>query len=140
MLISAFCNALNFHFVHGLAKKIDSMVNMHYSHLGNMFVSGFLCNFSPKAMNPLDFNSKFILLIILVAVVGIFAQNLIFLASSLKKPSLMMPFGYVGVTTGFFIDLFLFDTYFTFMSILGIFLTSLGLISGYLLQNNKKEL
>ena len=110
MLISAFCNALNFYFVHGLAKKIDSMVNMHYSHLGNMFVSGFLCNFSPKAMNPLDFNSKFILLIILVAVVGIFAQNLIFLANSLKKPSLMMPFGYVGVTTGFFIDLFLFDT------------------------------
>ena len=139
MFTSAFFSALNLHFIHGLAKKIDPMVNMHYSHLGLLFVSGVLSNFSPKTVDTLRFNWTFIFLVISMSIVGIFAQNLIFLANSLKKPSLMMPFGYVSVTTSFLVDLFLFDTSFTFMNVLGIFLTSLGLVSGYLLQMNKKE-
>jgi len=85
------------------------MVNMHYSHLGNILGSSVLCNFSPKVMELKSFNLSFILLIVCVSVTGIFAQNLIFLANSLKKPSLMMPFGYVGVTAGFLFDLYMFD-------------------------------
>jgi len=85
------------------------MVNMHYSHIAIILSSSILCNFSPKVMEPKNFNLSFILLIICVSVTGIFAQNLIFLANSLKKPSQMMPFGYVGVTVGFFFDLYMFD-------------------------------
>lgn len=140
MFISAFTYALNLHFVHSLAKKIDPMVNMHYSHLGNLFASGVLCNINPKRMDPSKFTVTFIVIILCMSIVGIFAQNLVFLANSLKKPSLMMPFGYVGVITGFLIDLYLFGTEFTMITVLGIFLTSGGLLSGFLLHVDNKKL
>jgi len=70
---------------------------------------------------------------------GFIAQTLIFLANSLKKPSLMMPFGYFGVATGFIADVYLFDTQFTFLTALGIFLTSGGLLSGFLIQKNAEQ-
>lgn len=44
-----------------------------------------------------------------------------------------MPFGYIGVATGFLADVYLFGTEFTFTTILGIFLTSGGLLSGFLI-------
>lgn len=139
MILSAFANALNLHFIHGLAKKIDPIVNMHYSHLGMLTASGILCNFSPIVMDSSLFSLNFILLILCMSLVGIFAQNLIFLANSLQKPSLMMPFGYVGVATGFLMDLYLFDISFSLLSITGIFLTSGGLLSGFLLQKLQSQ-
>jgi hypothetical protein len=70
---------------------------------------------------------------------GFITQTLIFLANSLKKPSLMMPFGYVGVATGLIADVYLFDTRFTFLTAFGIFLTSGGLLSGFLLHKNSEQ-
>lgn len=110
MFVSAFTYALNLHFVHGLSKVVDPMVNMYYSHLGNLIAGGIVCNFSPKIIDSSKLNMTFILLIICMSVFGIVAQNLVYLANSLKKPSVMMPFGYVGVVTGFLIDLYFFDT------------------------------
>ena len=49
----------------------------------------------------------------------------------------MMPFGYFGVAIGFLADMYLFDTSFTFVMIVGVFLTSGGLLSGYLIQKDK---
>lgn len=45
MICSAFANALNLHFVHGLAKLVDPIVNMFYSHLGLTIFGGVLNNF-----------------------------------------------------------------------------------------------
>ena len=56
------------------------------------------------------------------------------MANSLKKPSEMMPFGYVGVATGFLADLFIFDTSFTFITFMGVILTSGGLLSEFVLN------
>ena len=56
------------------------------------------------------------------------------MANSLKKPSVMMPFGYVGVATGFLADIYLFDTSFTLLTFMGVVLTSGGLLSGFLLH------
>ena len=47
VIISAFGNALNMHFIHGLAKKIEPLVNIYYSHLGFIVLSSMLCNFGP---------------------------------------------------------------------------------------------
>ena len=139
MMCSAFSNALNLHLVHGLAKKVDPVVNMFYSHLGMAIVASFLNNFEPKAMNYADFSINFVLLVVSVGLIGAISQNLIFLANSLKKPSTMMPFGYVGVAAGFLADVYLFDTSFSFLTILGVFLTSGGLLSGFLLHKEHKE-
>ncbi len=72
-----------------------------------------------------------------MGVSGFFAQNLIVLANTFKKPSTMMPFGYVGVATGFLADVYLFDISFTFLSVLGVFLTSGGLLSGFLIEKKQ---
>jgi hypothetical protein len=50
----------------------------------------------------------------------------------------MMPFGYVGVATGFIADIYLFDISFGFLAVVGIFLTSGGLLSGFLIQREQK--
>jgi drug/metabolite transporter (DMT)-like permease len=50
MIISAFSNALNMHFIHSLAKHIQPQVNMHYSHIGFLITSSLLCNFAPSRM------------------------------------------------------------------------------------------
>ena len=50
-----------------------------------------------------------------------------------------MPFGYVGVLVGFAADVYLFDTEFTLLPILGMILTSIGLLSGYLVNNGKEN-
>ena len=72
-----------------------------------------------------------------VAVTGYFAQFLIIKANSIAKPSIVMPFGYVSVTFGFVADVFLFDTSFTFLSIVGMILTSAGLMTEYLMNKFK---
>ena len=47
VILSAFGNALNMHFIHGLAKKIEPLVNIYYSHLGFIALSSMLCVFDP---------------------------------------------------------------------------------------------
>lgn len=55
----------------------------------------------------------------------------IFYATTLKKPSLTMPLGYLGIIVGFIADIFYFGFKFNFLSIVGIFLTSSGLLSKF---------
>ena len=45
-----------------------------------------------------------------------------------------MPFGYVCVVAGFLADLYLFQTDFNFLAVVGMGLTSVGLLSEYLLS------
>lgn len=138
MISAAFGNALNLHMIHGQAKKVDQMMNVHYTHVGILIFSGIVCNTAPYAMPVENYNLEFFLLLLGISVTGIFSITFIFMANSLKKPSVMMPFGYVGVATGFLADVYLFDTSFTFLTFCGVFLTSGGLLSGFLLHKEHK--
>ena len=140
MILSAFANALNSHLVHGLAKKVDPFINIHYSHLVTLVFGGVINTFTQKTMDPSRFNLTFMILALGMALAGFASITLIFLSNQLKKPSLMMPFGYVGVATGLIADVYLFDTKFSLMTTLGIFLTSIGLLSGFILKKEKPEL
>jgi len=137
MVLSALANAVNLHLIHGLSKTIDPMVNMHYTHLGMLLLSSVLTNFAPKTVDHGLFTSNgawVILTVLGLTLTGFLSQSLIFLANTFQKPSLIMPFGYLGVATGLLADLYLFGTQFTFLTTCGIFLTSGGLLSGYLLR------
>lgn len=50
MICSAFGNAINLHMIHSLAKKVDQMMNVHYSHVGIIMVIGIVCNMAPQVM------------------------------------------------------------------------------------------
>ena len=45
-----------------------------------------------------------------------------------------MPFSYVSIIVGFLADLYLFGSSFTFLSIVGILLTSSGLVGKFLIE------
>lgn len=55
-------------------------------------------------------------------------QILITRATYLKKASYIMPFGYVSIVFSFMMDIFIFDENFDTISILGMCLTSSGLL------------
>ena len=112
MVFAAVFHAFNLHFIHGLSKKVNAFVNMHYSHMGFIAVSGVLCNLVPYRVRSEDVDVSFGIILVGIVVSGFLAQLLVFVANILQKPSKMMPFGYVSVTVGFCADLFLFGTRF----------------------------
>ena len=132
MIFAAVANAFNLHYIHGLAGEVNTFVNMHYSHLGFMITSGLLCNFSPLRVTSNDLTWGLLFLLIGIVFTGFLAQLLVFMANIIKKPSVMMPFGYICVIAGFWADLYLFGTSFELINIIGIVLTSVGLLSEFL--------
>ena len=74
------------------------------------------------------------MIVILLGIVftGFFTQFFIIKANSLAKPSLVMPFGYVSIAVGFVADVVLFGTQFTVLAIVGMILTSAGLLGNFL--------
>jgi hypothetical protein len=76
----------------------------------------------------------FILTFILLVIFALFTQNLIFAATSLKKPSHTMPFGYLTIVATFLADLFVFNIQFDLLQVIGIALTSVGLLSKFLVS------
>ncbi len=73
-------------------------------------------------------------LLLISAILSILYQYLIFAANTLKKPSHTMPFGYVSIVINYLADLFLYGSKFKVVPMLGIFLTSAGLIGDFLLN------
>ena len=57
----------------------------------------------------------------------------------MEKPSTTMPLGYAGVVMGFFIDIFYFKEDFNWLMIIGIVLTSVGLLSKWCLHEEDKS-
>ena len=137
MLLSASANALNLHFVHGLSKSIHPFVNMFYSHVGFLILNSLMCNLQPATLDPNDVTPTFLLLIAGIIVFAFITQFLNYLANALLRPSLVMPLGYVCVVVGFLSDVYLFGTDFGILPVLGILMTSAGLLSGYLVSRSE---
>jgi len=72
-----------------------------------------------------------------VVVSALLCQYMIFASNSLMKPSRVMPFGYISVIVSFVADIYIFKAEFNFLAVLGILLTSLGLIGKYLLEKQQ---
>jgi hypothetical protein len=53
---------------------------------------------------------------------------------SLKKPSYLMPFGYLTIIVSFITDIFIFNSTFDVFSIIGMVMTSGGLFSKLIIK------
>ncbi len=71
-------------------------------------------------------------IMIRVTVFGFVAQYCFFLSTSIIKPSKIMPFGYVTILLGFIGDIYFFEYKFTPLPIVGMLLTSSGLLGDYI--------
>ena len=74
-----------------------------------------------------------------VVVLALVAQYMIFTSTSMIEPSKTMPFGYLGIIVGFTADILYFKVQFDFISILGMFLTSIGLLSKLILEKMENK-
>lgn len=60
-------------------------------------------------------------------------QNCQTRATLLKKASYIMPFGYISIVLACISDILIFDAHFDWLAILGMVLTSCGLLSKFLI-------
>ena len=130
MLVVIFGHAFNMHFIHILAKKVNPFVNIYYTHMCLIILNSLMCNIYPSKPNFEGNYLWFLILLIGIVIINLLSQYGIILANSIKNPSLVMPFGYVGVLVGFIGDIYLFDSTFSWMHIIGVILLSCGLLSG----------
>lgn len=127
-IFGAFCFSMTMVYVHDQSSKLSSMINLHYTYMSQMCFSGLVMNImhSTIAFNEITYLD--ITLFFILVGISLIAQYMIYTANSLKKPSRTMPFGYVGVLAGFLADVFYFDIDFNLLSIIGMILTSIGLL------------
>lgn len=64
----------------------------------------------------------------------IFAMNLLYSALYLENPAKILVFGYVGIITSLITDVFFFNEKMDALSMIGIILTSIGLVSKVLVK------
>lgn len=128
MLFAALGYALNMLLIHVIAGKVSPTLNLHQSNVGFLLMSCFLCSVNPHPIDPQDVNVSLIVQVLGIVPIGYFAQFLIIRANNIAKPSDVMPFGYASVMVGFVADVVLFGTTFKLLQIVGILLTSVGLL------------
>lgn len=139
MMFSAVLIGLGMIFIHDSAKKVSTVINLHYSYMGHMFMSSLFANFNKPVIEFNRFNLFYAFMFFGVVISGLISQYMIFASNSLMKPSMVMPFGYVSVITSFMADLYIFEAEFNFLAVMGILLTSMGLIGKYLLEKQAKS-
>lgn len=132
MIIAALCFSMTMIYIHDTAKSITNIVNLHYSYIGHMILTSILANFDAPHIDIYSIKFSFCLAFVGVVVFALFTQYMLFAATSLKKPSYTMPFGYVAIIVSFTADLLIFDIKFNLLQVVGILLTSVGLLSKYI--------
>ena len=60
-------------------------------------------------------------------------------ANRLKKPSKVMPYSYMTIIVSVIADVYLFETSFNFIIVVGILLTSSGLLGKYLIERHENR-
>lgn len=129
VIFGAFCFSMTMIYIHDLAHKITTIVNLHYSYVSHILVCGVLSNLHPPTVDSQRIDLQLVLAFVVVVAFALTTQYMIFTATTLKPPSHTMPFGYLGVVVGFTADIVFFGSKFNAYTIVGMLLTSLGLIS-----------
>ena len=71
-----------------------------------------------------------------LTLMGYMTQTCLTRSALLKRASYLLPFGYTGIIAGFLFDVLIFDTSFNWAAILGMILTSVGLLGKLLLKED----
>ena len=136
MLMSSVMIGMGLIFVHDTSKHIPLFVNLHYSYMGHMFLCAMYGNFDSPRIEFDSLNIYYALVFIGAITSSLASQYLTFAANSLVKPSKVMPFGYVSVVSSFIADIYLFQVQFNGWGVLGVWMTSLGLVGKFLVEKH----
>lgn len=127
-VVGAFCNSFSMLYLHELKGKVSNLIALQYFYIAQTFVTGTLQNFQTmKISRKIDHN--FVLAVAGLVMFAYCTQNLITRAIYLKKASYIMPFGYISIVVAFISDIVFFSANFDWVSIVGMLMTSAGLLS-----------
>jgi len=115
-------------YIHDQAKIVPRSVNLHYSYYGHILLASLFSQYSHPIIIFESISVYHVFLFVCMIAMSLLFQNLLFLAVSLQKPSNILPFGYCGVLVSFLADVYYFHTSFSLLSVVGMLLTSIGLL------------
>jgi drug/metabolite transporter (DMT)-like permease len=84
VIVAAFCFSMTMIYVHDMGRRISTMVNLHYSYISHMFLTGILSNFSPPSVDFSQLTVAVGFAFALVVVFALLTQYMIFAATTLK--------------------------------------------------------
>ena len=128
-LLGAFSQAMNLVYLHQQAVFIPSSISLQYTYLIRIFTMALLAYWLGSGVSLELITLHHAMIFILFLFFSFMGQLLLYMANSLESPSKIMPFGYIGVIAGLLSDIFLFDESFNWLMLLGIALTSIGLLT-----------
>lgn len=139
VIFAAFCYSMTMIFIHDISGKVGSTVNLHYSYIGHLFTSSILVQTYKMEIDYNHLTWGLLANFFGIVIFALLTQYMIFSSMSLKKPSYIMPFGYLTVICSFFTDMYFFGSSFDTLSVIGMCLTSAGLFSKLLISESKEE-
>lgn len=139
VIVAAFCFSMSMVYVHEQGKNISTVVNLHYSYVSHMLLTGLLSNMDPPSIDASQITLALVFAFVMVVILALLAQYMIFAATSLKEPSYTMPLGYLSIVIGFLADIIFFKVEFNYYTVIGMLLTSAGLLSKLFLADTRKD-
>jgi drug/metabolite transporter (DMT)-like permease len=137
VIVAAFCFSMAMVYVHEQGKNISTVINLHYSYISHMLLTGILSNFSPPSIDAYRLTIGVGFAFVMVVILALMTQYMIFAATSLKEPSYTMPLGYLSIVIGFLADVIFFKVEFNVLTVIGMLLTSAGLLSKLFLADER---
>ena len=123
--------------LHKLKDTTDKNVALQYNYFFQSGVGYFIYMTTTAGPPPEMYSSadilKTILSIIFIAFIAFLTQITRITAIFLEKPSNIMPFGYAGIIGSLLVDLYIFDTNLNSLAIIGILMTSVGLLGKFVM-------
>ena len=114
--------------MYALKGRVSSVKIVSQLYIVQALMGSFQLNFVPTELKKPIGVSFFVALCFMI-VLSYWVQTLSTRATLLMKPSILMPFNYVGIIASFMVDILLYHASFDFYSIIGMLLTSAGLLS-----------
>ena len=125
---AAFTSSLGMYLVHKSKGRTDSTTSLQYLYLVQILISGVQLNFADLSLRQ-PIGGGFLLSIVGLAVLGYTIQTCLTRATMVVEASKLMPMGYIGIVFSFMVDVAVYGVSFDWLSVIGMGLTSVGLLS-----------
>lgn len=130
-IVAAFLHSYSMFVMHELKNRAPANITLQYFYIVQTFFTGLLQNFQQSSV-PDPIPAQFYISLVGMVFCAFSTQNLTTRAIYLKKASLILPFGYVSILVSGIVDI-MSGVSFDFLTVIGMMMTSLGLLSKLIL-------
>jgi drug/metabolite transporter (DMT)-like permease len=115
-------------YLHDLQGRVPGTIALQYFYIGQCLFNSVAMMFESVDLKAKSLDLNFYFYLFGLTITAYLTQNFMTRAIMLKKPSFIMPLGYITIILSTIMDFFLFGNSFSMLSIVGMLLTSSGLL------------